>query len=149
MERRLVQLNFSATFNKVSHRGLFYNLTSICVGEPFLSVVSKFLNDRRQRVHLDCKVSASVDVVWGLPQSSVLGSLLFILYTTNLFHIVESHIMDCADETTIYAVIYRSLSRRQVMESLNQDLAAINPWCLKWYMRLNPKKTKSIVVSRS
>ena len=35
------------------------------------------------------------------------------------------------------------------MESLNQDLAAINSWRLKWHMRLHPKKTKFIVVSRS
>ena len=54
-----------------------------------------------------------------------------------------------ADDTTIYAIIPRPLSRPQVMELLNQDLAASNFWCLKWHMRLNPKKTKSMVVSRS
>ena len=57
--------------------------------------------------------------------------------------------MGYADDTMIYAVIPRPLSRPRVMASLNQNLAAINFWCLKWYMRLNPKKTKSMVVSRS
>ena len=56
--------------------------------------------------------------------------------------------MGYADVTTIYAVIPKSLSWPQVMESLNQDLTAINSWCLKLHMRLNPKKTKSMVVSR-
>ena len=57
--------------------------------------------------------------------------------------------MRYADDTTIYAVIPRLLSRPQVLESLNQDLAAINSWCLKWHMRLNPKKTNSMLVGRS
>ena len=35
------------------------------------------------------------------------------------------------------------------MESLNHDLAAINSWCLKWHMRLNPKNTTAMVISRS
>ena len=45
--------------------------------------------------------------------------------------------------------IPRPLSGPQVMESVNQDLAAIDSWCLKWYTTLNPKKTKSMVLSRS
>ena len=53
------------------------------------------------------------------------------------------------DVTTIYPVIPRLLSHPQVMESLNWDLVAIHFWCLKWHMRLNYKKTKLIVVSRS
>ena len=55
--------------------------------------------------------------------------------------------MGYSDDTTIYAVIPRSLSRPQVMESLNQDLIAVNN--LKWHLSLNPKNTKSMVVSRS
>ena len=62
-------------------------------------------------------VSASVDVVSGVHQGSVLGPLLFILNTSEFFHIVGNHIVGCADDTTIYAVISRSLARPQVMES--------------------------------
>ena len=50
-----------------------------------------------------------------------------------------------ADDTTIPIVIVRPLSRSQVIES---GLATINSWCLKWHMKLNPKKTKSPLVSR-
>ena len=55
--------------------------------------------------------------------------------------------MGCSDDSMIYAVIPRLLSSPQVMESLNQDLAAIHSWCLKWHMRLNCKKTKFMLVS--
>ena len=54
-----------------------------------------------------------------------------------------------ADDTTIYAVIPRPILRPQVMKSLNQYIAAIHSKCLMWHRRLNPKKTKSMVVIRS
>ena len=57
--------------------------------------------------------------------------------------------MGCGDDTTIYAVIPRPLSRPQVMEVLIQDLAAINSWFLKWHLRLKHKKTKSMMVCLS
>ena len=95
------------------------------------------------------KVSASVDVVSVVSQGSVLGLFLNILYTFKLFGIVVNHIAAYADDTTISVVFPRSLSRPQVMKSLNQSLAAIDSWCSKRYMRLNTNETKSMVVSRS
>ena len=144
MEGRLVQLNFSTTFDRVSHSGLLYKFRSIGVGGQFLSIVSKFLSDIRQRVRLDGKVSALVNVISGVTQGSVLGPLLCILYSSELFHIVRNHIVGYADDTTIDALIPRPLSRSQGMKSPNQDLAAINSWCLRWHMRLNSKKAISI-----
>ena len=79
-------------------------------------------------MRLDGKRSASVDVVLEVPQGSNLGLLLCILYTPVLIHIVGSHI---ADDTMNSAVIPTPLSCPQVMESLNQNLVAINSWCLK------------------
>ena len=61
MEERLHQLDFSAAFDRVSHCSLLYKLKSISVGKQFLSIVSEFLSDRRQRVSLNGNVSASVD----------------------------------------------------------------------------------------
>ena len=59
--------------------------------------------------------------------SKVLGSLLFILYTSELFHIDGNHIVVHADDTTIYAVIPKPLSRPRVMEFLNQDRQQSTP----------------------
>ena len=53
------------------------------------------------------------------------------------------------DDATIYSVVPRPLSCPQEMESLNQDLAAPNPWCLKRHIRLYPKKMKSMLACRS
>ena len=69
-----------------------------------------------------------------VPQDSVLESLWFILYTSELFRIIGKHIVSYADDATICAVIPRPLSHPQAMESLNQDLAAINSWYSKWHI---------------
>ena len=67
MNRRLVQFDFSAAFDKVNHCGLLYKLWSIFIGGQFLSIASQFLSDRMQRVRLDGKVNVSVSVVSGVP----------------------------------------------------------------------------------
>ena len=77
--RRLVQLEFSATFDRVSHRGLLCKLRSIGVEGQFLSTVSKFLSNKRQRVHLDGKVGASVEVISSVPFRTI---VVYIRYTT-------------------------------------------------------------------
>ena len=91
-------------------------------------------------MRLEGKVCAYVGVVLGVPQDSVLEPLLFILYIFKFLHIVGNYIVGFADDTTIYSVIPRSLSRPQLLKSLNHDLAVIDSWCLKWHIRLNPKK---------
>ena len=80
----------------------------------------------------------SVDVVSRVPQRSVLEQF-FILYTSELVHIIENHMVGYADDATIYAVIPRPL---------NQKLVAIHYWCLKWHMWLKPKKI-NLLVNRS
>ena len=83
-----------------------------------MSIVLEFLSDRRQCMHLEGKVSASVNLVSGVTQLNVLGPLLYILYTSEIFHIVGNYIMGYADDTTINAVIPRRFLRPAVMELL-------------------------------
>ena len=107
MDGRLVQLNFSAEFD---HCSLLYKQTSIGIGRQFLSIVSEFLSDRRQRVGLDGKVSALLSVVSSMPQRSVLAPLLFVLHTSQLFHIIGNYIVGYADDIKIYAASTRPFS---------------------------------------
>ena len=149
MEARLIQLDFSAAFDRVSHAGLLHKLRASGVGGPLLSVLSQFLCGRKQRVRVDGSCSAYVDVVSGVPQGSVLGPLMFILYTSDMFDLVSNQLVGYADDTTLYAVIPKASDRCAVAASLNRDLQCISDWCARWQMKLNPGKTKTLLISRS
>ena len=145
----LVQLDFSAAFDMVNHLGLLYRLQLVGVGGRFLRVLQQFLCGRSQRVVLGGESSNSVPVTSGVPQGSVLGPLLFLLYTSELTEIVDNVFVTYADDSTPLAVVPSARDRPRVVGSINDDLARISDWCGRWDMRLNASKTKSMVISRS
>ena len=148
-EARVVSLDFSSAFDLVNHSALLFKLESIGVGGNFLKVIREFLSDRRQCVSVDGHLSESLQVISGVPQGSVLGPLLFILYTADLCLGLEDKLISYADDTTLYAMVPSPDVRARVADSMNRDLHKIQLWCEQWGMKLNPSKTQSIVVSRS
>ena len=93
--------------------------------------------------------SKLVNVVSEVPQGSVLGTLLFLLHTSELFSILEKKLIGYADDSTLIAVVPSPGVRVTVAESLNRDLVRVNAWCDLWGMKLNASKTNSMIVSRS
>ena len=90
-----------------------------------------------------------VDVVSGVPQGSVLGPQLFLLYTAEVFSIVENRLYGYADDSTLVAVVPSPGERVAVSESMNRDLNRVNVGCNLWGIKLSASKTKTMVVSRS
>ena len=93
--------------------------------------------------------SKLVNIVSGVPQGSVLGPLLFLLYTSELFSTVENKLIGYADDSTLMAVVPSPGVRVAVAESLFRDLGRVSEWCGLWGMKLNESKTKTMIVSRS
>ena len=98
---------------------------------------------------VDGSRSKQVNVVSGVPQGSVLGPLLFLLYTLELFSILENKLIGYADDSTLMAVVPSPSVRFAVAKSLIRDLGNVSEWCDLCGMKLNASKTKTIVVSRS
>ena len=98
---------------------------------------------------LDPKSFLWTPIVSDMPQGSLLVSLLFILYTSEMFELVENRPYAYADDTTLLAVVCKPADRCAVAASLNSDLARIQEWCNHWCTILNPNKATALVVSRS
>ena len=84
-EARIVQIDFSAAFERVNHLGILYKLCSVGIGGSVLSILTQFLSNRSQHVMVDGCRSKLVNIVSAVAQGSVLGLLLFLLYTSELF----------------------------------------------------------------
>ena len=104
-EARIVQIDFSAAFDTVNHQGILFKLCSVGVGGSVFSVLTQFLSNRSQYVVVDGCHSKLVNVVSGVPQGSVLGPQLFLLYSAGLFSIVENKLHGYADDSTLVAVV--------------------------------------------
>ena len=85
-EAWIVQIDFSAAFDRVNHLGILYMLCSVGIRGSVLSILTD-----------GCR-SKLVNVVSEVPQGSVLGPLLFLLYTSELFSILENRLIGYADD---------------------------------------------------
>ena len=136
MESYVVQLDFSAAFDRVSHTGLLFKLKSIGANNSVLSICREFLSNRRQRVVVDGATNEWIPIVSGMPQGCVLGPLLFILCTSQMFALVENRQYAFADDSTLLAVVRKPADRPALAASLNRDLA-IHECCNHWSMILH------------
>ena len=107
-----------------------------------------FLKDRKQSVVLNGQNSTWVNVEAGVPQGSILGPLLFLIYINDLYENLVSNPKLFADDTSLFSVIFdKDLSAK----NLNDDLNRINKWAFQWKMSFNPdpnKQAQEVIFSR-
>ena len=84
-EARILQIGFSAAVDRVNHQGILYKLCYVGIGGYVLSILTQFLSNRSHNVIVDYCRSKLVNAVSEVPQGTVLGPLLFLLYTSELF----------------------------------------------------------------
>ena len=146
---RIVRIDFSAAFDRVNHRGIFYKLYSVGIGGSVLSILTQFLLDRSQRVIVDGCWSILVNVVSEVKQGSVLSPLLFLLCTMELFSILAYKLISYADDSTLMVVVPSPGIRVTLANTLIRDLGRVSEWYDHWGIKLNASKTKTMIVSRS
>ena len=128
----VILLDFSKAFDKVSHEKLIHKLHGYGIRGETLSWIKAFLNGRSQTVVLEGDCSEEVPVTLGVPQGSVLGRILFLLYINDLPDKVKSQVRLFADDTAAYLAITKSAESKQ----LQDDLDTLQEWELDWNMDL-------------
>jgi hypothetical protein len=102
------------------------------------------LSDRKQRIVIEGQCSSWLSVEAGVPQGSVLGPLLFLIYINDISNNIVSDCFLYADDTFLLEIV-DNLSPSD--SRLNKDLNSINQWSMEWLMELNPTKCESITFS--
>ena len=143
LETRAVFLEISKAFNKVWHEGLVFKLKSMGISGNLLTLMESFLSERYQRVLLNGQSSEWATINAGVPQGSILGPLLFLIYINDLSNGINSDVKLFADDTSIFSTVY---DPNTTADSLNKDLQKISEWAYKWKMSFNPDPTKQAQV---
>ena len=132
-------------FDKIPHQRLLIKLKSHEMRVNIVTWIQNWLTDRRQRVSVEGETSAWTAVHIGVPQGSVLGPLLFLIYINDLEDGVASNILKFADDT----ILFRIVQTRQECHTLQEDLNRLERWSAKWQMLFNQSKCKCLHIGRA
>ena len=147
----LLLLDFSAAFDCVDHAILLQILQlQFGISSTALLWITSFLSNRSHKVRVGAKTSETYNILFGVPQGSILGPLLFILYTSNITSIAHSFGISIhlyADDTQLYV----KLSTMDIVDTksrLIQCIQKIQAWCASMRLKLNAAKTELIWFDR-
>ena len=138
-EVRSVYLDISKAFDKVWHQGLIHKLKQNGIQGKLLDILVDFLGDRFQRTVLNGKVSAWSPLEAGVPQGSVLGPLLFLVYINDLIDGMQSDARIFADDTSLFVIVDNPQTAHDI---LAHDLSLVEKWAFQWRMSFNPDPNK-------
>mgnify|MGYP002144886812 CR=1 FL=1 len=132
-----IYLDFSKAFDCISHSKLITKISAYGIDNLTVAWVSDFLKDRRQRVKVNGAVSDWLPCISGVPQGSVLGPLLFVIYTNDLPDIVHNATIKMyADDVKLYMPVCDIAAHALLQDDLNRIVA----WASSWQLKLNAKK---------
>ena len=133
-------LDLSKAFDLVPHKGLVHKSKGYDIGSDLLKLFEDFLKDREQRVVLGESVSSWESVISGVPQGSVLGPLIFVIYINDLTDSVNNKLKLYADDSKILSTVNSWTDALGVQK----DIDSISEWMKDWRMQLNTNKCKVI-----
>ena len=142
----LVMLDLSAAFDTIDHHILLNDLFSYGIQGDAHLLLQSYFEERFQRVVIGESMSEPEPLLFGVPQGSVLGPVLFVLYTTSLADLLEAHGVSYhfyADDTQIYLEIDNIVDVKEKVLSLLHD---IKIWMSRRKLKLNDGKTNVIIV---
>ena len=145
----LVLLDLSAAFDTVSHAELISTLQRLGITGRALQWFTSYLTDREQYIQIGLSKSSSEPMMCGVPQGSVLGPILFTIYTTSLGSLFRAHNMNYqlySDDSQTY-VIFKPTEQAAAVQCMETCLASVRKWMCHKSLKLNYKKTEMLLIS--
>ena len=141
---KFIFCDVSKAFDKVWHRGLLYKLKKYGINGNLHKWFESYICNRHQRVINEGSKSTWMTTSAGVPQGSVLGPYLFLLYVNDIVEKINTNIRLFADDTTLFTVI----ENQESIQLLNEDLIEIAQWSDDWLIILNQTKTNAMTFTR-
>ena len=132
----VIILDFSKAFDKVSHTKLLHKIRHYGITSNTNNWIKAFLGNRSQQVVVNGQASNPAAVLSGVPQGTVLGPTLFLLYINDIPEGVHSKMRLFADDS----IVYREILTPQDHISLNNDMDTLHQWATMWQMDFNVTK---------
>ena len=135
-----ILMDLSKAFDTLNHDILIYKLKSYGLSEAALKLMQSYLTNRKQYVEINNTQSTKNDITVGVPQGSILGPLLFIIYINDIIHSsTVFRFIIFADDKTLYTTLN---TQEDINDILNDELVKINNWLKVNKLSLNVAKTK-------
>ena len=141
---RLVVGDISKAFDRVWHAGILHKLTNMGITGSLNDWYSNYLTDRKQRVVINGYSSEYGNIEAGVPQGSVLGPLLFLIFINDITEGLETKISLYADDSLIYMTSNSPITNK---DALDRDLIRIECWAKQWLVTFSPEKTCDMTLS--
>ena len=138
----MIYLDFKKAFDSVPHKRLLLKLESYGIRGKLLTWIDSFLSNRKQKVKVGEELSEEVDVLSGIPQGSVLGPLLFVLFINDLPNNIKSECFMFADDTKLF----NSTNNNQ---TLQEDIRELEKWSATWQLQFNALKCKVLHIGKN
>ena len=142
----VVYFDFAKAFDSVNHDIILHKLKNqFGLDGLMLKFVKEYLRGRKQRVLVNGKFSSTLDVKSGVPQGSILGPLLFVLFINDIHTQVSENtrITLYADDTKMW----RHIVTPHDHEILQRDIDALNNWVILIKMKFHPEKCKILSIN--
>ena len=143
--KQVVYLDISKAFDRVWHQGLLFKLKAAGISGKLFEIFKDYLSNRYKSVVVKGEKSDLKSIPAGVPQGSVLGPLLFLIYINDIVNEIESTNKLFHDDTNLSLAINDPDNRAEILTS---DLDKTKNWAKKWKVSFNKDKTNLLNITR-
>ena len=147
---RTVAVDIAGAFDKVSHLGVLHKLRSYGIAGTLHQWMTSYLTDRNLQAVVGGATSSRFPVTAGVPQGSILGPTLFLVYVNDAADVLPPGAVPAtyADDTTLYVLIPSANHAATSCNTLQTGMDALAEWGMTWRIQFEPSKSQAMTITR-